>query len=76
MLFHRSRAFDAKIHSNPLAFQSPLNFRGKTILQKFISTVGKGVWPCKSAAILPRETFWNSLLPDLNIALWPYLIGF
>jgi hypothetical protein len=29
MLFHRSRAFDAKIHSNSLAFPKPFKFQGK-----------------------------------------------
>ena len=27
------------------------------------------------AVIVPKEILWKGLLHDLNIALWPYLIG-
>ncbi len=43
--------------------------------RSFMLGFEKGMPSCEWAFIVPKEISWKGLLPDLNIAQWPYLIG-
>ncbi len=43
--------------------------------RSFMLGFEKGMPSCEWVVIVPKEILWKGLLHDLNIALWPDLIG-